>query len=1810
MGATSSETPTSHSNGGEQQQQQPSRQNDVIDMTSDSQTPMRSSTEVIEISTTPPKQTSNSNNASNAAVKIKKDPAAAAAAKMSITMDDSDSDVEILSPSRFPRRPGSSSSTNNNTNNDNDMETDEIQVTGSTMTNPNIDLPHMRHQCGVHSFTRDVATNGFLNNNDKSCAKCYCFVCDSLASECKSWNVGSSRDESHCHAHDKDAKWVQMKEKVALKVRGVPKKPESHGEVTTLVNNPYNSRGNRNQPSTSGMMQEISSLIHNEFLDRLIDGNSSNTFTTAAAAAAAEAGRQRVRERKDMRITEVLLENFRKAVKLQESAAMVQQRENTGSNKKAAAASSSRVAAGQENDIANQQQTLHQKMEGDIPTLSLHNSFFVQGVKIGWPFPEIMKPQRQMAVHLIKALKEKKHVVLESPTGTGKSAAILCSVLAWQRHHFKMERMKRQQQRQQSDKGNSHMRDDSEDEGNEGGGVQKVKIIYCSRTHSQVAQMVASLKNTPYRPRMAILGSRERLCIHKSIKPRGQNADAITGVNVNNECRLRVRNTEKSRKHQLANPNPDRGHPYNDDDPPDVMPGDGDAGGGGQQDGGMDDGPDPDGGDNETNQSYIHRSRTCPHYRQLSTSRVANLAHSTFVPNNKVDCCSVGGKKSKYGAHDIEDLVNFGVDPYLLDVALYRREATESIGLSLKSGSSGGCFVQAVRPNTPAEINGTIMAGDKIVRVNGNNVSTANPATVVGKIKDATSDPLMMDVSRGGSGSLTSSGESGGYSSRAACPYYLSHVLQKDADIVFAPYNYVLDPGIREALSIELDNSVVILDEAHNVESTLREAGSGKFSEFELCELIVMLNNYAVMEKTTSNMMDVAGEMGLLGSESETEHLCNVAHTLLIFVEKVVNKLRTSRICFEKNPGAKGAARALQDWEKFHSPDDTEFEVTFDGPTGKGHNGKCVGCLPFFEKMDLKKEDLELLERYVDAFEKFFRGEGGNDASPERDRISNLVDQLKELVHKLNAAIQTPEHYYAAVLATANGSLEFANGGDGESENGGRRPKRKPRALPLIDPRTPAHPNRPANPCTNKYCRERCTDVFSPVRHGDCCNGSTPKWEGYLHLDLLTPGPLMQQLAAGCRTVVLASGSLAPISSLCAELNLFPADGLRSPVRASQLTPTKNCPPSQPDPTNNLPKIQKRLQNHPMPLEAGHVIDLEKQLFAVSCGHFPDGSELKVSQKNYKHADFLPKLGDAIVRIVEGIPEGGVLVFLPSYALLRKCERLWNPNGFRQNSRRGWWTQNEPEEGGPSVWDRLKAIKHKVIVEPSGSQDLFEEKKQEYMDSVRTHGGCVLLAVYRGKMSEGISFNDNNARGVICIGLPLPSAFALPIKSKIAYNDEQRNMRQRTDLLPGREWYNQQAYRAIAQALGRCIRHVGDYGAIFLLDIRHCDDGSPNDGIPTAHKNLPRWMRAVVKNLSKRSTGRRSMFNHVSSSSSILGGWPGLKTDLQRFFRNAKPYANGVLKAQQEKMAAASTSGTVVHTFNARTNKWSEKKTKSTPPNAVPASSPCQSNGSSNSINTSLKQTSLSTSVETKNKSSDNNGLFVIDRQTSKPSSKQSQGSARKKGTIQEMFKKQQQETEGSNKKGPPASSSKAAKKVNNTPKTLKTMFEKQRAASASPVPPAQETIEVEQEGTATQPASDADPTSTESSSQPIASTNEALPGNAAPQGNAFTFKRSPFVNDMLTPTTEVAASTSQLVLSQSQAASASQLAISQSQACSTAEDERLCVVCEDGKKEILLLPCNHMCLCKNCADTCLFKTIKQCPMCRGKITGSTPVFW
>ena len=151
--------------------------------------------------------------------------------------------------------------------------------------------------------------------------------------------------------------------------------------------------------------------------------------------------------------------------------------------------------------------------------------------------------------------------------------------------------------------------------------------------------------------------------------------------------------------------------------------------------------------------------------------------------------------------------------------------------------------------------------------------------------------------------------------------------------------------------------------------------------------------------------------------------------------------------------------------------------------------------------------------------------------------------------------------------------------------------------------------------------------------------------------------------------------------------------------------------------------------------------------------------------------------------------------------------------------------------------------------------------------------------------------------------------------AKKAYNEEQRKLENRKNLLPGNDWYSQQAYQAISQALGRCIRHAADYGTIILLDSRHCDDGSPG----FTHSKLPQWMRNHVRNLSMPGRTR-------SGSNPILGGYKGLAQEMESFFQQAPAHVQTVTEQMQldfekarerEKRSAG-------HQFNRDTGSWTQ----------------------------------------------------------------------------------------------------------------------------------------------------------------------------------------------------------------------------------------------------------------------------------------------
>jgi hypothetical protein len=192
-------------------------------------------------------------------------------------------------------------------------------------------------------------------------------------------------------------------------------------------------------------------------------------------------------------------------------------------------------------------------------------------------------------------------------------------------------------------------------------------------------------------------------------------------------------------------------------------------------------------------------------------------------------------------------------------------------------------------------------------------------------------------------------------------------------------------------------------------------------------------------------------------------------------------------------------------------------------------------------------------------------------------------------------------------VVAANGSLSFAAD---EGDHEPNRPWTRPKTIPLIFPNSDKTKNCSPLP----FCRHRSCKVI----HGSYCDGSTPRWETAIVVRLLTPGILMKEISNNCRTLVLASGTLSPIQSLAAELDLQSLGD-----------------PSKPFLFNN------GLQVRPPPLEAEHIINLSKQLLAVSIGHFPDGSPLTVTSVNYQKRDWLRQLGNALCSVIECVPNGG-----------------------------------------------------------------------------------------------------------------------------------------------------------------------------------------------------------------------------------------------------------------------------------------------------------------------------------------------------------------------------------------------------------------------------------------------------------------------------------------------------------------------------------------------------------------------------------------
>uniref|UniRef100_A0A6Q2XZW6 Helicase ATP-binding domain-containing protein n=1 Tax=Esox lucius TaxID=8010 RepID=A0A6Q2XZW6_ESOLU len=284
---------------------------------------------------------------------------------------------------------------------------------------------------------------------------------------------------------------------------------------------------------------------------------------------------------------------------------------------------------------------------------------------------------------------------------------------------------------------------------------------------------------------------------------------------------------------------------------------------------------------------------------------------------------------------------------------------------------------------------------------------------------------------------------------------------------------------------------------------------------------------------------------------------------------------------------------------------------------------------------------------------------------------------------------------------------------------------------------------------------------------------------------LLNPAVHFSQVLKDCRAVIIAGGTMQPVSDFKQEL-LFSAG-----VEAERITE----------------------------FSCGHVIPPENILPLVLCSG-PSGQELEFTFQNRDTPHLMDETGRVLSNLCNVVP-GGIVCFFPSYDYSRRILGHWEASG---------------------VLARLSS-KKKIFQEPKKANQV-EQVLNEFSRTIQVRltnngvlSGALLFSVVGGKMSEGINFSDELGRCIVMVGMPYPNIKSPELQEKMSYLD--KNLPHSGGRSPGQALIENLCMKAVNQSIGRAIRHREDYACIILCDRRYSR--------PATLAKLPDWIRAHTR---------------------------------------------------------------------------------------------------------------------------------------------------------------------------------------------------------------------------------------------------------------------------------------------------------------------------------------------------------------------------
>lgn len=291
-----------------------------------------------------------------------------------------------------------------------------------------------------------------------------------------------------------------------------------------------------------------------------------------------------------------------------------------------------------------------------------------------------------------------------------------------------------------------------------------------------------------------------------------------------------------------------------------------------------------------------------------------------------------------------------------------------------------------------------------------------------------------------------------------------------------------------------------------------------------------------------------------------------------------------------------------------------------------------------------------------------------------------------------------------------------------------------------------------------------------------------------LKYQLLNPAEVFSDIVKDARSVILAGGTMEPISDFA--MQLFPA---LDPERLTHFS-------------------------------CSHIIPKQNLMAAIVC-KTAKGTPLSFRYDARGDTTIMEELTGILVNYCNVIPHG-VVVFVPSYGFLDSLQEHW---------------KTSPQ------FVRLKA-KKQVFFEPKTASEV-DTVLRGYSRCIDQDQGAILFAVVGAKLSEGINFSDRLARAVIMVGMPFANINSPELKERMNYvrtlHKQQKadtllgQKKHKSDCDAGQELYINLCMKAVNQAMGRAIRHQNDFAALIFLDNRY----SRQDTVA----RLPSWIGESTK---------------------------------------------------------------------------------------------------------------------------------------------------------------------------------------------------------------------------------------------------------------------------------------------------------------------------------------------------------------------------